>query len=132
MFYFFSVFSQHPSIVHSTLPNPTKFSFLAFCQIFQNNTKNSPDLVDGRNFAPFLLKLVKTNRRFKTHIRTDGKTEMRFGSGTSTSSDEEIIPNPSSVGSNLPGTPSFLDTNLLSALSSVCLNISPSIWCFKL
>ena len=32
---------------------------------FQNNTKNSPDLVDGRNFAPFLLKLVKTNRRFK-------------------------------------------------------------------
>ena len=78
---------------------------------FQNNTKNSPDLVDGRNFAPFLLKLVKTNRRFKTHIRTDGKTEMRFGSGTSTSSDEEIIPNPSSVGSNLPGTPSFLDTN---------------------
>tara|TARA_R110001592_G_scaffold195669_4_gene443354 strand:- start:7595 stop:9529 length:1935 start_codon:yes stop_codon:yes gene_type:complete len=77
---------------------------------FQNNTKNSPDLVDGRSFAPFLLKLVKTNRRFKTHIRTDGKTEMRFGSGTSTSSDEEIIPNPSSVGSNLPGTPSFLDT----------------------
>ena len=78
---------------------------------FQNNEKNSPDLVDGRNFAPFLLKLVKTNRRFKTHIRTDGKTEMRFGSGVSTSADEEIIPNPSSVGSNLPGTPSFLDTN---------------------
>ena len=78
---------------------------------FQNNTKNSPDLVEGRNFAPFLLKLVKTNRRFKTHIRTDGKTEIRFGSGTSTSSDEEIIPNPSSVGSNLPGTPSFLDTS---------------------
>ena len=78
---------------------------------FQNNTKNSPDLVDGRNFAPFLLKLTKTNKRFKTHIRTDNKTEMRFGSGVSTTSDEEIIPNPSNVGSNLPGTPSFLDTN---------------------
>ena len=36
---------------------------------------------------------------------------MRFGSGTSTSSDEEIIPNPNSVGSSLPGTPSFLDTS---------------------
>jgi hypothetical protein len=68
-------------------------------------------LVDGRNFAPFLLKLTKTNKRFKTHIRTDNKTEMRFGSGVSTTSDEEIIPNPSNVGSNLPGTPSFLDTN---------------------
>ena len=27
---------------------------------FQNNTNNSPDLVEGRNFAPFLLKLLKT------------------------------------------------------------------------
>ena len=78
---------------------------------FQNTENNSPDLVGGRNFAPFLLKLVKTSKRFKTYIRPDGKTEMRFGSGTSTSSDEEIIPNPSSVGSNLPGTPSFLDTS---------------------
>ena len=76
----------------------------------QNNETNSPDLVEGRNFAPFLLKLVKTSKRFKTFIRTDGKTEMRFGSGVSATSDEEIIPNPSNVGSNLPGTPSFLDT----------------------
>jgi hypothetical protein len=77
---------------------------------FQNNTKNSPDLVEGRNFAPFLLKLIKTSKRFKTYIRPDGKLEMRFGSGVSSTSDEELIPNPSSVGSNLPGTPSFLDT----------------------
>ena len=78
---------------------------------FQNTENNSPDLVNGRNFAPILLKLIKTSKRFKTYIREDGKTELRFGSGTSTSSDEEIIPNPSSVGSNLPGTPSFLDTS---------------------
>ena len=78
---------------------------------FQNNSKNSPDLVEGRNFAPFLLKLIKTSKRYKTYIRPDGKTEIRFGSGVSSTSDEEIIPNPSSVGSNLPGTPSFLDTN---------------------
>jgi len=77
---------------------------------FQNTENNSPDLVEGRNFAPFLLKLVKTSKRFKTYIRPDGKTEMRFGSGVAAGSDEEIIPNPSSVGSNLPGTPSFLDT----------------------
>ena len=78
---------------------------------FENTENNSPDLVGGRNFAPFLLKLKKTSKRFKTYIRPDGRTEMRFGSGTSTSSDEEIIPNPNSVGSSLPGTPSFLDTS---------------------
>ena len=43
-------------------------------------------------------------------MKFHGKTEMRFGSGVAAGSDEEIIPNPSSVGSNLPGTPSFLDT----------------------
>ena len=78
---------------------------------FENTSLNSPDLVNGRNFAPFLLKLVKTSKRFKTYIRPDGKTEMRFGSGTAAGSDEEIIPNPTNVGSNLPGTPSFLDTS---------------------
>jgi hypothetical protein len=78
---------------------------------FENTSLNSPDLVAGRNFAPFLLKLVKTSKRFKTFIRPDGKTELRFGSGVAAGADEEIIPNPSSVGSNLPGTPSFLDTS---------------------
>jgi len=77
----------------------------------ENTSLNSPDLVEGRNFAPFLLKLVKTSKRFKTYIRPDGKTELRFGSGVAAGSDEEIIPNPSNVGSNLPGTPSFLDTS---------------------
>ena len=77
---------------------------------FDNNSLNSPDLVEGRNFAPFLLKLVKTSKRFKTYIRPDGRTEMRFGSGVAAGADEEIIPNPTNVGSNLPGTPSFLDT----------------------
>ena len=76
----------------------------------ENTSLNSPDLVEGRNFAPFLLKLVKTPRRFTTYIRPDGKTELRFGSGISSNSDEEIIPSPDNVGSNLPGTPTFLDT----------------------
>ena len=78
---------------------------------FENTSLNSPDLVEGRDFAPFLLKLVKTSKRFKTYIRPDGKTEMRFGSGVAAGADEEIIPNPTNVGSNLPGTPSFLDTS---------------------
>ena len=60
--------------------------------------------------APYLLKLLKTSRRFTTFIRQDGKTELRFGAGTSDSPDEEIIPNPDTVGSALPGSPSYLNT----------------------
>ena len=76
----------------------------------ENNARNSPDMSSSSNQAPYLLKLLKTAKRFTTFIRTDGRTELRFGSGTEVSSDEEIIPNPSNVGSSLPGTPSFLDT----------------------
>ena len=77
----------------------------------ENNARNSPDAANSRNQAPYLLKLLKTAKRFTTFIRTDGRTELRFGSGVSVSSDEEIIPNPNNVGSSLPGTPSFLDTS---------------------
>ena len=38
--------------------------------------------------APYLLKLIKTSRRFTTFIRTDGRTELRFGAGTSNNPDE--------------------------------------------
>ena len=76
----------------------------------ENNAANSPDSSGASNFASFLVKLIKTSKRFTTFIRQDNRTELRFGAGVSSDSDEEVIPNPSSVGSNLPGTPSFLDT----------------------
>ena len=60
--------------------------------------------------APYLLKLLKTARRYTTFIRTDGRTELRFGAGISDSPDEELVPDPDSVGSTLPGSPSYLGT----------------------
>ena len=60
--------------------------------------------------SPYLLKLLKTARRFTTFIRIDGRTELRFGAGISDSPDEELVPNPDSVGSSLPGSPSKLGT----------------------
>ena len=77
---------------------------------FENTTTNSPDSSGQNSYASYLLKLIKTSKRFTTFISTDGRTELRFGSGVSAEADEEIIPNPSNVGSNLPGTPSYLDT----------------------
>tara|TARA_B110000211_G_scaffold52549_1_gene57973 strand:+ start:3279 stop:5252 length:1974 start_codon:yes stop_codon:yes gene_type:complete len=87
--------------------------FLAQDTVFedmQNTVRNDDELFTYADQAPYLLKLLKTSRRFTTFIREDGRTELRFGAGTSDSPDEEIIPSPENVGSSLPGSPSFLNT----------------------
>ena len=87
--------------------------FLAQDTIFtdmENTVRNDDQLYVYSDQAPYLLKLLKTSRRFTTFIREDGKTELRFGAGTSDSPDEEIIPNPDEVGSSLPGSPTYLNT----------------------
>ena len=76
----------------------------------ENIAENDPDLAQYNDQVPYILKLKKTPRRFVTFITQDEKIELRFGSGISDSPDEEIIPNPNSVGSSLPGSPSYLDT----------------------
>ena len=77
----------------------------------ENNPVNSPDLSSNSADTPYLLKLIKTARRFTCYVRSDGKTEVRFGSGISSNADEELIPNPDNVGSSLSTGLSKLDTN---------------------
>ena len=72
-------------------------------QDVENNSANDSRLNQYKDDAPYLLKLVRTPRRFVKYIREDGFTEMRFGAGVSNNPDEEIIPNPDTVGSALPG-----------------------------
>ena len=76
----------------------------------ENLEENDDELYTYSDQAPYLLKLLKTARRFTTFIREDGRTELRFGAGTSDSPDEEIVPNPDTVGSSLPGSPTYLNT----------------------
>jgi len=86
--------------------------FLAKDVVFDdssNNDSTDPDLSQFSDDVPFLLRLVKTPRRFTTYIRPDGRTELRFGAGVSAGADEEIIPNPDNVGSSLPEGVSMLD-----------------------
>ena len=86
--------------------------FLAQDTIFeteQNTTLNDPDLGEFETDTPYLLKLIKSSRRFTTYIRDDNKMELRFGSGISDNADEEIIPNPDNVGSSLGQGVSRLD-----------------------
>jgi hypothetical protein len=86
--------------------------FLAQDTIFeteQNTTLNDPDLAEFETDTPYLLKLIKSSRRFTTYVRDDNKMELRFGSGISDNADEEIIPNPDNVGSSLGSGVSRLD-----------------------
>jgi len=86
--------------------------FLAQDTVFdsiENIGANDPQLSQYSDTAPYLLKLLKTGKRFVTFIRGDGRTEIRFGAGVS-DFDEEIVPNPNNVGSSLPGSPSYMDT----------------------
>ena len=72
-----------------------------------NTATNDPNLAGYNDTTPYLLKQTRTSNRFKTRITIEGKTQLQFGSGTSNSADEEIIPNPSQVGN------SFTNTNYL-------------------
>ena len=74
-----------------------------------NTANNDPELAQYSETAPYLLRLKKTSRRFITRINNVGKMECRFGSGISDNPDEEIIPTPNNVGSQLPGSPSKID-----------------------
>ena len=88
--------------------------FLAQDTIFEstpNTSDNDPELASSSNDTPYLLKLIKSSRRFTKYVRSDGKTELRFGAGVSTNPDEEIIPNPDNVGSSLSTGLNKLDSS---------------------
>ena len=103
------------SIIEVTDSQDNKYyevPFLAQDTVFEdeeNSTLNDPELAEFKNDTPYLLKLIKTSRRFTTRVRDDNKMELRFGSGVSDNADEEIIPNPDNVGSRLGFGVSKLD-----------------------
>ena len=101
------------SVTDSDGNNWYEVDYLAQDTVFtdmQNTSKNDDQLYTYSDQAPYLLKLLKTTRRFTTYVREDGRSELRFGAGTSDSPDEEIVPNPDNVGSSLPGSPTYLNT----------------------
>jgi hypothetical protein len=67
----------------------------------ENIPFNEPSLSKFKGSVPYILKLRKTPKRFITRIREDLRMEIQFGSGISSDSDEELIPNPVNVGSGL-------------------------------
>ena len=105
--------------------------FLAQDTVFEsvsNSSDNDPELSTFSNDTPYLLKLIKSSRRFTTYVRSDGKTELRFGAGISNNPDEEIIPNPDNVGSSLATGLSKLDESFdpSNFLKTRAFGLSPS------
>lgn len=83
-----------------------------------NTAANDPDLYQFKSTVPFILKTIKTSRRFVTKINSDSSTTIQFGAGDPTASDELLIPNLKNVGLGLPNSinrleESFDPTNFL-------------------
>jgi hypothetical protein len=78
----------------------------------KNTNTNDPNFFQNGD-APYLLKLKKTQYRFTTRLKNSRILQIQFGAGTTSDSDENIIPNPDNVGIGLP----FEQTKLTTAYS---------------
>lgn len=78
-------------------------------QTVENSSLNDPTLSGDSDSTPYLLKVVKTPRRFTTRFVNDNTLEIEFGSGILDEDDQEIIPNITNVGLNLPQGKDKLD-----------------------
>lgn len=89
------------SIVDSNGNSYTEVPYLAQETVFEetlNISSNDPLLSQYNDEVPFLLKTKKVPKRFISRFKANNNLEIQFGSGISSSPDEEIIPNPDNVG----------------------------------
>lgn len=63
----------------------------------ENIFKNDMVMSKYRDTAPFLIKFLKTSRRFVTGTNSDDTTFIEFGAGTNVKDDEIIIPSVNTV-----------------------------------
>jgi len=83
-----------------------------------NVESNDPDLYQFKSTVPYIIKTIKTPKRFVTKINADSTTTIQFGAGDPTASDELLVPNFKNVGLGLPNSinrleESFDPTNFL-------------------
>ncbi|MEY4334288.1 MAG: hypothetical protein RLZZ196_3031, partial [Bacteroidota bacterium] len=76
---------------------------------YPNTESNDPDLYQFKSSIPYVLKTIKTPKRFTTKINQDSTTTIQFGAGDPTAADETLIPNLKNVGLGLPNSISRLD-----------------------
>jgi hypothetical protein len=74
-----------------------------------NVEANDPDLYQFKSTVPYILKTIKTPKRFVSVVNADSTTTLQFGAGDPTASDEQLIPNLKNVGLGLPNSISRLE-----------------------
>jgi hypothetical protein len=76
---------------------------------YPNTEANDSDLYQFKSTVPYVLKTIKTPKRFTTRINQDSTITIEFGAGDPTASDEQLIPNLKNVGLGLPNSIKRLD-----------------------
>ena len=76
---------------------------------YPNTESNDSELYQFKSTVPYLLKTIKTARRFTSIINENNSTTLQFGAGVSSASDELLIPNLKNVGLGLPNSISRLE-----------------------
>ena len=76
---------------------------------YPNTEINDPDLYQFKSTVPYILKTIKSPRRFVKKVNGDSTTTIQFGAGDPTANDEQLIPNLKNVGLGLPNSISKLN-----------------------
>jgi len=76
---------------------------------YPNTETNDPELYQFKTTVPYILKTIKTPRRFVKKVNGDSTTTIQFGAGDPTANDEQLIPNLKNVGLGLPNSISKLN-----------------------
>jgi hypothetical protein len=74
-----------------------------------NTEVNDTELYQFKSIVPYILKTIKTPRRFVLKVNQDSTTTIQFGAGDPSASDEQLIPNLKNVGLGLPNSISRLE-----------------------
>jgi len=75
---------------------------------YPNTEQNDPELSQFRETVPYLLKTIKTPRRYVVKVNPDKTTTIQFGVGDPSANDEILVPNFKNVGLGLPNSISKL------------------------
>lgn len=93
----------------------TGVEYLAQETVFDEipNTSNySLQLSQYQNDTPYLLKLKKVPKRYITRVIDTDIIDIQFGAGISANADEQIVPNPTNVGSSLYNSSYNIDISI--------------------
>ena len=78
---------------------------------YPNVEENEPELYQFKDTVPYILKSIKTPKRFVHRINPDRTSTIQFGIADPTSNDELVVPNLKNIGLGLPNSISRLDTS---------------------